>query len=272
MKCSDVDRILPDLIDGVAVDESQDLEVQSHLRACAECSDLVADLKLIAREARSLSDCEEPPARVWVRIANELRAEGLIREHDAQFPRPVPVPARRRWNPLWLVPLTAAVLAAGSYLLVHHPSHHAVAQVTKSSPTQTAPQVAQQVSGQSSLAQQPAAPQPTSQRSQPSGQQLAKLHPAPQAVASSTHAAPDDTDEAELTPPITDNQFLSEVSTRAPGERVVYANELQAVNNEIRETKAYIARHPGDVDARQHLLEVYQQKVMLYQMALDRIQ
>jgi len=51
-----------------------------------------------------------------------------------------------------------------------------------------------------------------------------------------------------------------------------YADQLQAVNNEIRETKAYISRYPGDLDARQHLLEVYQQKVMLYQMALDRIQ
>jgi len=54
--------------------------------------------------------------------------------------------------------------------------------------------------------------------------------------------------------------------------RATYANQLQAVNSEIRETQAYITRYPGDVDARQHLLEVYQQKAMLYQMALDRIQ
>jgi len=101
---------------------------------------------------------------------------------------------------------------------------------------------------------------------------MARLQPAPQTVAPSIDNTPDDTEEAELTPPITDNQFLSDVSTRAPSMRTTYANELQAVNNEIRETKAYIARHPGDVDARQHLLEVYQQKVMLYQMALDRIQ
>jgi len=54
--------------------------------------------------------------------------------------------------------------------------------------------------------------------------------------------------------------------------RATYANQLLAVNNEIRETKAYLGRYPGDVDARQHLLEVYEQKAMLYQMALDRIQ
>ncbi len=54
--------------------------------------------------------------------------------------------------------------------------------------------------------------------------------------------------------------------------RATYANQLQAVNKEIRETKSYLSQYPGDIDARQHLLEVYQQKEMLYQMALDRIQ
>ena len=267
MKCSDVDRILPDLLDGGSVDESQDLEVQSHLRTCTECSDLVADLKLIAREARSLSECEEPPARVWVRIANELRAEGLIREHNTDLPRPVLVPAtRRRWNPFWLAPVAAAILAAGSYLLIHHPAHYPVAQVAKSSISQAASQAAGQLPAQ----------QPATQAIQPSAQELAKAHPFPAIPQAAAPAAaiqtPEATEEAELSPPVSDNQFLSEVSTRAPGERVVYTNELRAVNNEIRETKAYIARHPGDVDARQHLLEVYQQKVMLYQMALDRIQ
>ena len=54
--------------------------------------------------------------------------------------------------------------------------------------------------------------------------------------------------------------------------RATYENQLRAVNTEIRETQAYVNRYPGDMDARQHLLEVYQQKAMLYQMALDRIQ
>jgi len=54
--------------------------------------------------------------------------------------------------------------------------------------------------------------------------------------------------------------------------RATYADQLQAVNSEIRETKAYLSRYPSDMDARQHLLDVYQQKAMLYQIALDRIQ
>lgn len=78
----------------------------------------------------------------------------------------------------------------------------------------------------------------------------------------------------EISPPASaeDERFLSEVSERAPSMRSTYQIQLRAVNAEIRETQEYIKRFPADADARQHLLEVYQQKALLYQMALDRIQ
>jgi hypothetical protein len=69
-----------------------------------------------------------------------------------------------------------------------------------------------------------------------------------------------------------DQQFLSVVSTLEPAARATYENELQAVNADIRETQAYVKRYPGDADARQHLMDAYQQKALLYQIALDRIQ
>jgi len=69
-----------------------------------------------------------------------------------------------------------------------------------------------------------------------------------------------------------DQQFLSVVSTLSPSMRVTYENQLQAVNADIRETQAYVDRNPGDPDARQHLMDAYQQKELLYQIALDRIQ
>ena len=78
----------------------------------------MSDLKLIASEARQLSDSEEPSPRVWVRIATELRAEGLIREPELASARTrlfCPLPGRR-WNPFWLAPVAVAILAAGSYL------------------------------------------------------------------------------------------------------------------------------------------------------------
>jgi hypothetical protein len=69
-----------------------------------------------------------------------------------------------------------------------------------------------------------------------------------------------------------DQQFLSVVSTRAPSLRATYEGQLQTVNANIREVQAYLNRYPRDLDARQQLMDAYQQKALLYQIALDRIQ
>ena len=98
MTCSDVDRILPEIIDGGPIEGAQDFEFQSHLRTCPDCSELVSDLKLIASESRQLSDTEEPPSRVWVRNATELRAEGLIRNPELPRTRVVAPTRQRRWD------------------------------------------------------------------------------------------------------------------------------------------------------------------------------
>ena len=286
MKCADVDRILPDLVEGVAVDGSQDLEIQSHLRTCPDCSELVSDLKMIVSESRQLADSEEPSPRVWVRIAAELRAEGLIREPEVEVARPVLIHAsRRRWNPFWLAPVAAAILAASAYVLNHRPTQSvapptARQEVVQQSQTQVAQQApSQQTPSQQTATQSSSAKQPAAQTAGQSAQQIAQqkspaLTPEGSSAQVDQSAAESSTEEAALSQPTAadDNQFLTQVSQRAPAMRATYANQLQAVNNEIRETKAYIARYPGDVDARQHLLEVYQQKAMLYQLALDRIQ
>ncbi len=266
MKCSDVDRILPEIIDGSASHgtgfaSDQDLEFQSHLRACPHCSELVSDLKLIASEAHHLSDSEEPSPVVWLRIAAELRAEGLIRDPELATMRPILVPAQRpRWNAFWLAPITVAILAAGSYFLTHKSTLPAPAQIAKESQAQQAPQT---------QGKQPEATKATV------AQNVAPVHAA---RSRATQPPASSADQSELSAPsgsddrADDRQFLSEVSSRAPTMRVTYENQLRAVNSEIRETQAYINRFPADLDARQHLMEVYQQKAMLYQIALDRIQ
>jgi Putative zinc-finger len=280
MKCSDVDRILPDLVDSVAIDDRQELEVQSHLKTCPDCSELVSDLKLIVKESRHLAASEEPSPRVWARIAADLRAEGLIRESDVEAARLVPVPVRRRqWNPFWLAPVAAAVLAAGAYVLNHKPAQPPSPQTAQQNQIQPQTQVAQQTPSQQAPSQQPSTQQRPSPAPVPeSARQVAAVKPparAPGAFSQVDQAAADNaSEEAALSQPTTvdDNQFLTEVSERAPTMRATYANQLHAVNIEIQETQAYITQYPGDIDARQHLLEVYQQKAMLYQMALDRIQ
>jgi hypothetical protein len=274
MKCSEVREVLPEVIDGF-----WEREFQQHLQSCPDCEELVAELKLIAGESRQLAESHEPPARVWVGIAQQLRAEGIIREPEPARPVLVVRPARR-WNAWWLAPVAAAILAAGAYQLTHKSAPPAVSQQTAQ---RTAPQAPaeQNATGQNmatTAAQQnaPASATPSGSgntqsvaTAQRSGLATKKTkNPEAPIVARSV------TGKSEVSPPASDEdqQFLSEVSERAPTMRATYEKQLRAVNTEIQETQEYIKRYPGDLDARQHLMEVYQQKALLYQLALDRIQ
>jgi hypothetical protein len=264
--CSDVERILPELLDGGpegATVETQlgASELDAHLKSCP-----VSDLKLIASEARQLAATEEPAPRVWVRIAAELRAEGLIRESAPTRPAVVPTSPGRRWtsSAWWLAPITVAVLVAGSYVVSHKPAP----QVAKQHAPETAPEtpVAAQTPATSPAPVIPAATSPSAHATAP--QQLAQKSGQPARIAGTAvepgPSTPDSSTE--------DQQFLSAVSTLAPSMRASYETQLQAVNADIRETQAYVNQNPGDVDARQHLMDAYQQKALLYQIALDRIQ
>ena len=92
MTCSDVQRVLPEVFDG----GPNSAEFETHTRSCPDCSDLVSDLKLIASEAHQLAATDEPSPRVWLGIAAQLRAEGLIHDPDFAPGRPVLVPASSR--------------------------------------------------------------------------------------------------------------------------------------------------------------------------------
>ena len=267
MTCSDVERILPELLDGAPQGANGETrlaasDLDAHLKSCPACSDLLSDLKLIASEARQLAATEDPPPRVWVRIAAELRAEGLIREPAPMRPIIVPTSPGRRWTSVawWLAPVAAVLLAAGSYVVSHKPAP----QVAKQ---QQAPETAPETP---MAAQTPAtSPAPVvSAATSPSGHAPAPEQLAQKSAPPARLAAP----AVESEPSAEDQQFLSAVSTLAPSMRASYENQLQAVNADIRETQAYVNQNPGDVDARQHLMDAYQQKALLYQIALDRIQ
>jgi len=255
MKCSEVERALPELLDG-ASQGAFPSEVEHHLQACPECSGLVTDIERIASEAGQLAVSEEPPQRVWVRIAAELRAEGIIKDpvpSDSARPVHVPRSSPRRWSIWWLAPVAAGLLAAGSYVVSHRP----VAQV------------AQQVPAAPVLPFTPRALAP-----------LPIVVPQAPVMTASADSAPDvarpqksNRAPLESAPsPEEDAQFLSAVSTRAPAMRATYERQLKAVNADIRETQEYLNRNPGDAEARQHLMDAYQQKALLYQLALERIQ
>jgi hypothetical protein len=266
MTCSDVERLLPELLDGApdGVFPPDSAAFQAafdiHVKSCPDCSNLVSDLKLIASEARQLEATEEPAPRVWLQIAAQLRAEGLIREPAAIHGRPVlaPTSPRRRWSVWRLAPVAAGLLAAASYVLVSHRPAPQVAQ----QPTQPAPEVTTPA---------PALAAQTPDNATP-------VHGAPTVataqVAAERNMPPPPVVKSPAEPPSSaeDQQFLRAVSTNAPSMRATYETQLQAVNADIRETQDYVDRNPGDADARQHLMDAYEQKALLYQIALDRIQ
>ena len=63
--------------------------------------------------------------------------------------------------------------------------------------------------------------------------------------------------------------MLSEVEKRAPLMKSVYEDDLKNVNSYIRDAQNSVDQNPDDGEARQYLLEAYEQKAMLYEMALD---
>jgi hypothetical protein len=72
MTCAEFQKALPYIFD-----TGGNAEQEAHLYSCPVCSDLVADLKYIADQAKLLVPMEDPPERVWEGIQRGLEREGL---------------------------------------------------------------------------------------------------------------------------------------------------------------------------------------------------
>jgi len=211
MNCVELHESLIEHEDGTQAEQ------QAHLKTCAECSALLAEMKLIAASAKMLQAADEPSPRVWNSIEIALRREGLIRP-----PRPsrslIPSFSSRWRFARWLVPAAAVlVIAVGVYV-----RQHSVSQQLASN---TAPAVASRVSVDVSDA----------------------------AIAG-----------------LNDDDLLQEVSELPAETRAQYADNLRRVNEYIRDAKSNVADDPNDEEARRSLLEAYQQKAMLFDLAMDR--
>ncbi len=67
-----------------------------------------------------------------------------------------------------------------------------------------------------------------------------------------------------------DQQLLEMVGTRSPALRADYESNLQNVNAYIRDAEESAKANPNDEEAQQSLMDAYQQRTMVYAMALDR--
>ncbi len=69
---------------------------------------------------------------------------------------------------------------------------------------------------------------------------------------------------------IDDQQLLNTVAARMPSMRAAYEADLRSVNAYIRDAEQSAHSDPNDEVAQQYLMNAYEQRAMVYEMALDR--
>jgi hypothetical protein len=67
-----------------------------------------------------------------------------------------------------------------------------------------------------------------------------------------------------------DQQFLNTVAARRPARQQAYRTDMDNANAFIRDAQETLKSNPGDVYAQQMLMNAYEQKQMLYDLAVDR--
>ena len=201
MNCVEFERVL--------LEGEQTPEQLAHLNSCSSCSNLLADMDLISRQAKLLLASDEPSPAVWNALESRLRREGIIRRAE---------PDHKsfgdlfwRWRTAWLVPVAAALVIVG-VLRLHHPA--AAGDNAPIAKKNVQPVVTAAVSGD-------------------------------------------------------DQQLLNTVATRPPAQRAKYRADLDDANAFIRDAQNAIRNDPNDVYRQQMLINAYEQKQMLYQLAVD---
>lgn len=69
---------------------------------------------------------------------------------------------------------------------------------------------------------------------------------------------------------LNDDDLLQEIAQQSPALKAQYTDNLQRANEYIQDAKTILASNPNDEEARRSLMEAYQQKAMLFELALDR--
>ena len=69
-----------------------------------------------------------------------------------------------------------------------------------------------------------------------------------------------------------DHGLLEAVNFPTPAVRATYEANLKDVNAYIEDAEASARQNPTDEEAQQSLMNAYEQKSMVYEMALDRSQ
>jgi hypothetical protein len=83
-------------------------------------------------------------------------------------------------------------------------------------------------------------------------------------------------EQASVAPPVVtpsdlnDDDLMQEVAANVPAMKTQYEENLRQVNESILDAQGVVDESPNDEDARRSLMDAYQQKSMLFEMAMDR--
>jgi len=69
---------------------------------------------------------------------------------------------------------------------------------------------------------------------------------------------------------LNDEDLMQEVIANSPALKSAYEDNLRRVNESIRDAQGMVDESPNDQDARRSLMDAYEQKSMLFEMAMDR--
>lgn len=99
---------------------------------------------------------------------------------------------------------------------------------------------------------------------------LVRQHSSPREVASNYTAPPAFSDSDVAVAGLNDNDLMEEIAQQPPALRDQYTDNLRRVNQYIVDAKYSVAADPNDQEARRSLMEAYQEKAMLFELAMDR--
>jgi hypothetical protein len=69
---------------------------------------------------------------------------------------------------------------------------------------------------------------------------------------------------------LNDADLLQEAAQQTPAMKAEFEEDLRRVNQYIRDAREVVATNPNDEEAHRTLLEAYQEKSMLFELAMDR--
>jgi hypothetical protein len=244
MNCVELQASLVEIEDGSSAAQ------QAHLKTCPECSALVADLSLIAASATELREADEPTPQVWRSIEIEVRhinAELSLIAASAGELREADEPSPRVWNSI--------AIALRQEGLIHPPrSNRSLLPSLSSRWYWTRWMVPAAAILLLSV-----------------GLYLRPRHSAPVQVASNVvqPVVPEAASDAAIAG-LNDDDLLQEVSEQTPAMQAQFAESLRHVNEYIQDAKNVVATDPNDEEARRSLMDAYQEKAMLFELAMDR--